>query len=77
MCNDQRVSQLIGFYPGVSRRELARVVDDLRNQFLDHDGRVVYVATGIVSCVGCSQETVIRMRSFLDGRLHRPGLKPR
>ena len=78
MCDGPRqlLNQVIGFY-SCDRRKVEAVVEELRNEFLDHDGRVISTANGLVTCVDCSEHTVKRMRAFVDERLPRPTGKPR
>ena len=74
MCQ-QPILQMIS-YSAADRRKIEEVVNELRNEFLDHDGRVISTSLGMISCVGCSEETVRRMRAFVDARLPRPTDKP-
>ena len=64
--------KMIRFVPG-DRALVERIADDLRNQFLDHDGQAITCRNGLILAVGVSQQTYLAMQRHVDSVVAPPG----
>jgi hypothetical protein len=71
MCSES-TGKMIRFLPG-DRARAERIADDLRNQFLDHDGQAVTCYNGLILAVGVSHKTYLAMQQHVDSVEAPPG----
>jgi len=71
MCS-RPLGKMIRFLPG-DRARAERIADDLRNQFLDHDGQAVTCYNGLILAVGVSHKTYLAMQQHVDSVESPPG----